>query len=143
MVAYSFQKRFILPIREGTKLQTIRALRTGRSRHACPGEMLQLYFGMRTAHCRKIVDDRLCTSVRPVAISRQRRADMIDWIEVGFDDWPGRADVACLDTFARLDGFENIEDMAHFWARAHPEPGVFRGAMIEWAPPAEAGRVAA
>ena len=50
MVAYSFNSRFEVAIREGWKTQTIRA---GRKRHARPGEMLQLFCGMRTAHCRK------------------------------------------------------------------------------------------
>lgn len=52
MVAYSFQKRFVEPIRSGRKRQTIRA---DRKRHARPGEVLQLYSGMRTnaiATCR-------------------------------------------------------------------------------------------
>ncbi|MEJ0016825.1 MAG: ASCH domain-containing protein [Acetobacteraceae bacterium] len=47
MVAYSFKRDFAAPILAGIKRQTIRA---DRRRHARPGEVLQLYTGMRTKH---------------------------------------------------------------------------------------------
>ncbi|MFK5597639.1 hypothetical protein ACFZ8E_11600 [Methylobacterium sp. HMF5984] len=56
MVAYSFKARFAAPILAGTKAQTIPAERTGRSRHARPGEQLQLFSGMRTKHCLRLGD---------------------------------------------------------------------------------------
>ncbi|MFO0729377.1 MAG: MT-A70 family methyltransferase [Nitrospiraceae bacterium] len=60
MVAYSFKSRFLPPIARGLKRQTIRA---PRSRHARPGERLQLYAGMRTRHCYKIIPDPVCLEV--------------------------------------------------------------------------------
>ena len=53
MVAYSFKKQFAYPVEKGYKLQTIRASR--KTRHARPGESIQLYTGMRTKQCRKLV----------------------------------------------------------------------------------------
>ena len=61
MVAYSFKARFVPLIREGLKTQTIRAQ---RSRHARPGELIQLFSGMRTHLCEKIVPDPVCIAER-------------------------------------------------------------------------------
>ena len=66
MVAYSFNKQFIEPIRLGIKTQTIRA--HGKRRHAQMGDALQLYSGMRTAHCVRIIEDTVCTESGPVWI---------------------------------------------------------------------------
>lgn len=76
MVAYSFKKRFVDPIRVGLssvslsfdcqpKRQTIRSI--GKRRHARPGETLQLYTAMRTKQCRKIGDAR-CMGVEGVLL---------------------------------------------------------------------------
>lgn len=65
MVAYSFQPRFVEPIQTRSKRQTIRAL---RARHARPGERLQLYYGMRTRGCYKIVPDPVCIGVDDIRI---------------------------------------------------------------------------
>ncbi len=46
MVAYSFNPRFIEPIRQGLKTQTIRSY--SEARQPRPGQLLQLYTGMRT-----------------------------------------------------------------------------------------------
>lgn len=54
MAAYNFQKRFATLIESGDKNHTIR--RIGKRRHASPGEAIQLYTGMRTKFCRKLLD---------------------------------------------------------------------------------------
>ena len=127
MVAYSFNARFEMPIREGWKTQTIRA---PRKRHARPGELLQLFCGMRTMHCRKIVEDVRCTAVSE--------------LELAFDDKGGihgvlidRVAVTDLDVFAVQDGFVDAADMAAFWRKAHPHSWQygFEGFLIEWAMP--------
>ncbi len=59
MVAYSFKQRFLDPIVSGTKTQTIRG--NGKRRHARVGDSLQLYCGMRTKACMKIIADPICT----------------------------------------------------------------------------------
>ena len=123
MVAYSFQRRFVPLIRAGVKLQTIRA---ERERHARPGERLQLFTGMRTAHCMKIMHDPVCTMVLPCRISFA--SGRIARIETG------QVPVRDLDHFAVLDGFADIDDMTHFWLERHGTKA-FQGVVIEWAMP--------
>lgn len=125
MVAYSFKKRFAAPIRAGTKRQTIRAERKGRGRHARPGEALQLYTGMRTKHCEKIVDDQACRDVQRV---------LLNWsngpLLVGINGTMlGNKATA---EFIVADGFVNEADMRAFWEAEHPGVEVFEGVLIKW-----------
>lgn len=127
MVAYSFKPRFEDAIREGWKTQTIRR---ARDRHARPGEMIQLYTGMRTAHCRKICPDVRCTEVMKILISFDGDGG-IDRIDT--DGVPVRD----LDAFALRDGFRDADDMAEFWRSEHGPVGLWHGVLIEWAAPRE------
>ena len=129
MVAYSFNARFIEPIRQGMKTQTIRA--HGLRRHARPGELLQLYSGMRTVHCQRILPDTPCLEVMQVEI--QFRLDHIAGVHV--DGIPVRD----MDAFALRDGFADAADMWAFWRDHHPAAmnEGFKGVVIEWARPAE------
>lgn len=132
MVAYSFQKRFVGAIRSGAKRQTIRA---PRAHHARPGKWLQLFTGMRTKHCVKIIPDPLCVRLSAVrlVIADGCLADLV-------------AGGRCLrpeefDDFARRDGFADAADMAGFWVTQHCPPGqrglIFNGWLIEWVPQGE------
>ena len=135
MVAYSFKKRFGPPILAGTKAQTIRAERAGRSRHARPGELVQLYTGMRTRQCRRLGEAR-CLDVTPVRLQFGRQTVAAAWV--------GRLPMATalLDVFARADGFASIEDMRRFWWAEHPPADgdtlIFEGVLIRWQPLAPA-----
>lgn len=124
MVAYSFNPRFEAAIREGWKTQTIRP---ARARHARPGEMLQLFCGMRTAHCRKIVADVRCSEVMAVRLFFDDQA-AIEAIHT--DGVPVRD----LDAFAVRDGFTDIDDMSAFWRKKHGalDGMEFHGVLIEW-----------
>jgi len=122
MVAYSFQKRFAEPIESGFKTHTIRA---ERKRHARPGEAMQLYCGMRTKHCRKIIADPVCTAVHPIQIAVSINA--IEQIKIG--DWP--LDAAQRSRLAKADGFADLEDMHQFWVQNHGQ-GVFIGVIVFW-----------
>lgn len=131
MVAYSFKRQFASAIREGLKTQTIRG---DRDRHARPGEMLQLFTGMRTVHCQKICEDVRCTDVRPIGI----RFSAIGEIEgIVVDGTP----IADLDAFATKDGFANAADMGAFWREVHGKSigqggaVLWTGVLIEWARP--------
>lgn len=129
MVAYSFNPRFIEPIRQGVKTQTIRA--NGLRRHARKGELLQLYSGMRTAHCQRILPDVVCLEVMSIEIAF--RHGEIERVRV--DGMP----CLDLDAFAIRDGFADAVDMWAFWRDHHPksiETG-FIGVVVEWARPAE------
>lgn len=122
MVAYSFKKQFLPRIEKGLKHQTIRA---NRKRHARPGERLQLYCGMRTKHCFKIIEDPVCTSVEPIKIH-------VGKTRIGFIKLNSKLlEGLDLHNLARDDGFEDLHDMWNFWAKEHGE-GVFDGVLIKW-----------
>ncbi len=128
MVAYSFQRRFAPRIVDGSKTQTIRA---DRRRHARPGEMLQLFQGMRTAGCVKLIADPICTSVDPLLMWFDR-GGAVAGIEID------RVPVEDPDAFALADGFESLSDMSGFWVMHHGLLREFRGVLIRWVPVARA-----
>lgn len=120
MVAYSFNKRFLQPIVDGTKRQTIRK---SRKRDARPGEELQLYVGMRTRYC-ELIGRATCSSVDAIELDfRDGREGVILGGEIILDD---------LDTFARRDGFEDWRDLRQFWRHAHPGVLYFNGIIVQW-----------
>ncbi|MCJ2015231.1 hypothetical protein [Methylobacterium sp. J-076] len=131
MVAYSFKKQFGPPILAGTKAQTIRAERVGRSRHARPGERVQLYTGMRTRQCRRLGESQ-CTEVLPVRFAFSKRG-AAELMQIGERYLITRAQ---MDAFAQADGFDDLEAMAGFWWAEHPpEDGnvlTFEGVLIRW-----------
>lgn len=145
MVAYSFKPFFAPQIVLRLKRQTVRS---DRPRHARPGEPVQLYQGMRTKHCRKILDrDPVCVDTLPIIIETSNLLPcFIASIEVG----------GCMlhrdeiETFASDDGFEPKhinglapgmsgktarENMGAFWRASHA-PGCFSGVVIKWSDPA-------
>tara|TARA_R110002094_G_scaffold160396_10_gene145822 strand:- start:6047 stop:6463 length:417 start_codon:yes stop_codon:yes gene_type:complete len=126
MVAYSFKKQFSPRIVAGTKIGTIRA---HRKRHAREGEALQLYQGMRTKHCAKIIPDPVCICIVNVGIMVGR--DCITNILIG-DGLDFAVDPGHHDYFARLDGFDNASDMSTFWRQEH-SVGTFEGVWVRWA----------
>lgn len=131
MVAYSFQKEFEAPILARTKKQTIRA--TGKRRHAHPGDFMQLYVGMRTQYCRKMLFDvdPVCTSVKTVSmIIRPTELPLIviDSVKLAAHE---------AYDFIRADGFDCGASMTAFWLKHHGKPfdGTklhFEGLVISW-----------
>jgi len=124
MVAYNFQARFTLLIADGRKRGTIRAHR--KSRHAQPGDAMQLYTGMRTKNCMKI-GDAVCRSSEPI---------IVDYFGLTFSS--GR-DVVCaesddsaqyLELFATQDGFDNWNEMVEWFDRTYNLP--FQGVWLTW-----------
>ena len=120
MVAYSFRPRFVEPIRTGFKRQTIRA---DRKRHACPGEELQLYTGMRTKHFR-LIARATCESITPITLSFAFRGAILVDKQKWYD----------LDNFAVLDGFLDWDDLCAFWREEHGVISEFTGVRITWRP---------
>ena len=129
MVAYSFQKQFAEPILAGSKRQTIRA--AGKRRHANPGDELQLYVGMRTKHCR-LVARAPCTGVHKVELffSKHGASELfrIDGAPIS---------LTAMASFARLDGFNDVDEMAAFWWKHHRDLAIggyieFTGKLIQW-----------
>lgn len=137
MVAYSFKACFVPQIATGLKLQTVRADRT---RHARPCEPVQLYQGMRTRHCRKIVSpDPICTAVHPIVIETHifgitqielngRKLDAEDAEAFAANDGFAPQHINAL---AFMDGTTALRNMARFW-QENNGAGVFRGVVIYW-----------
>jgi hypothetical protein len=135
MVAYSFQKLFVPMIRSGRKAHTIRADRMGRSRHARPGERLQLYTALRTVHC-QLIGTATCSAVEPV---RLQPLPVAGFVQLNSTWLTARAE---LNDFAWADGFHDWEELCAFWKRHHPGISIFSGVIIRWRDFAE-GRQAA
>lgn len=139
MVAYSFKKQFGPPILAGTKAQTIRAERTGKGRHVRPGELVQLYTGMRSKHCRRL-GEALCLEVAPVRIElpRARRVPEVMIFTPEGDLARHVLTARALTAFARADGFRDFDELHAFWAKEHPGVDTFHGVLIRWQPLAPA-----
>lgn len=143
MVAYSFKRYFAPQIEDFSKTHTIRG---HRSRHAHPGEAMQLFVGMRTRHCRKIIPDPICSAVLPIVITSSDLLDVgVAYIEI--DGTPLHRDE--IEPFAMSDGFspsrlaglapaDMIADtaratMGRFWRASHGGTH-FEGVIIKWRP---------
>lgn len=124
MVAYGFKKQFVDPITKGTKSQTIRA--NGKRRHARVGELVQLYYAMRTKQCSKILkDDPVCTLSVSITIGVGKES--INYIRVG------HGLIEDLESFAQSDGFDSLAAMHAYWLESHGV-GMFEGTLIGWEP---------
>lgn len=124
MVAYSFKTRFVEPILAGTKRQTIRAQRTGRSRHAHPGEELQLFTAMRTKQCR-LIGRVACQDVSKIKlVFYGQDAVIMHDTEI--------TTPKALDVFARSDGFKDWDMLKAFWFHEHGTVDEFIGVRILW-----------
>lgn len=127
MVAYSFQARFLDPIRLGEKRQTIRL---PRKRHARAGEAIQMFTGPRMKPLR--VGGAVCTVAHEVRLDFQRHQVLLD--DAIILDGPELDDFAIRDGFrppARID-IKPWAYMAKWWSLTHPEQPVFSGTLIGW-----------
>lgn len=132
MVAYSFNRRFVGPIRIGDKTHT---LRNARRRHAKVGETLQLYAGMRTKHCEPIAT-ATCDRFRGIYLkfSIYQSFDVFDVMEREPGVWRrvGKLrPIGDADAFARSDGFTDIDDMGRWWLETHGVTS-WEGFLIGW-----------
>lgn len=143
MVAYSFHKMFAQPILDGSKPHTLRG---PRRRHARPGEEIQLYTGMRTRHCRLIARvscDRFCGIY--LKFSEYQAFYVFDVVEQEPGSWRRRGELEPIsdpESFARSDGFANLEAMARFWWDVHGLRS-WEGFLVGWLPIGALGRAAA
>lgn len=137
MVAYSFAPQFVEPVSTLKKRQTVRG---NRKRHALPGEPVQLYAGMRTKYCRKLLTpDPICLDVRHISIGLDSRSTLlissieIEGVPLDFDE---------IEAFAVADGFGGPlaggfarRRMGQFWLSKY-EWARFDGVVIRWEPAA-------
>jgi hypothetical protein len=147
MVAYSFNTAFVPLIEAGIKRQTIRL---PRRRHARPGERIQLYQGMRTRDCRKLIPDPLCVGVDEVRIDLRpvgqagggSMREALERVMLEVNGIPLHGEAA--DAYARGDGFPGLErlgfgprhHMLAWWAGTHGCV-LFTGVAIRWEPEEE------
>jgi hypothetical protein len=128
MVAYNFQSRFAPEVETGRKRQTFRAI--GKRRHARPGEVLQLYTGMRTKGCRKLMKtDPECQEVVHVRLylkGRRAKPTLAVMQEGVFMDMPR----GHIQSFALADGFESVAGLFDFFETTHGLP--FEGVVVKW-----------
>ena len=118
MVAYNFKARFAPLVASGAKTQTIRPPRSAKSPHAHPGDVLQLYTGLRTKAAKKIVNpDPQCVLSKSVIIHRDSLF------------LPGMPQ-PIPDMFAKADGFEDFGELVAFIDNVHGLP--FHGRLIVW-----------
>ncbi len=121
MVAFNFQARFALQVESGEKRQTVRAERKDGRPPCGVGQRLQLYIGMRTKACRKLVDPNpVCRSIQAVRIT----SDGTLWID---DHYKPRQ---AAQWIAIRDGFNGWLEMRQWFADTHGLP--FRGWLISW-----------
>ena len=119
MVAYNFRPQFVEPIRTGRKHHT---MRPDRKRHAHVGEPVQLYCGMRTRNCFKILDiDPVCKRVSPIVLAPLG-------IEIA---GVTHRDPDTLNRYAWTDGFEDWRELRRFWLLTYGT-GEWEGVLIEW-----------
>lgn len=115
MVAYNFKPQFAPDVRARRKKQTIRA-----KAKAKVGDAIQLYTGMRTTSCEKLVgEDATCIAVQPVVVAE-------DYIAV--DGW--RLPSGDQMSLANADGFLSIDSFKAFFRDHYGLP--FSGWLTKW-----------
>ena len=122
MVAYSFKKQFAGIVESGEKLHTIRALR--KNGHAKPGQNLQLYYGMQTKVCRKLVPvDPVCWEVFDITIDAENQLIWINDSKLNPDqEWQ----------LIKGDGFDRMKDFWEFFKEPVEGMSLICWAEVEW-----------
>lgn len=116
MVAFNFAPEFVPLILSGEKRQTIR--QTARAKK---GDKLQLYTGLRTKNCTKLMDT-VCRAASYCAVRK-----------TGLTLGDTRLFPRDMDQFARADGFPNYEAMVAWFSTQYGD-GEFVGVVHAWTP---------
>ncbi len=84
-------------------------IRPDRKRHARPGEQVQLYTGMRTKSCHKLVDpDPICEKVVPIVIYKTSEETCL----IKLNGYILPSDQA--DYIVAIDGFKSYKEFIKF-----------------------------
>ena len=127
MSLLGFKAQFAGPVERREKRQTIRAKVNG---HVI-GRPIQLYTGLRTKACRKLVaDDPVCTSIEGIGIKPPGHG----WLGQVILDGLSLTQAQIAD-MARLDGFDDVAAFFEFFRQ--PEGDAFEGFLIRWDWPSE------
>lgn len=126
MPLLGFKNEFAQMVEEWIKRHTIRARRKD-GRDPKRGDILYCYTGLRTKHCRKLVNAR-CTAVLPIHITKNGHVILCGC----------RLNRADIYELAYADGFRHpakavvIGIFFQFFKRTHGLP--FHGLLICWGP---------
>jgi hypothetical protein len=133
MVALNFKEQFAEDVEYGNKRRSIRAPRKD-GRDPKPGDMLQLYTGMRQKGCRKLGEAK-CVRVRQVEITGTNIILEGRTLFAGYAPaYAGGMDPDHYDgDFAMVDGFHGFPDLRDWFEEQHGLP--FKGLLIEWREP--------
>jgi hypothetical protein len=116
MVAFNFMAQFAPLVAARVKCQTIR-----QTARAAAGDRIQLYTGMRTKKCRKLVyPDPACILVDYVGIRPEHLTLGNTKLHAG-----------TADDFAVRDGFEDYDDMVEWFREKYGSP-YFTGYVHVW-----------
>lgn len=116
MPALNFMQRLALMVESGVKRHTVR--RTAK-RPIKPGDRLVLFTGMRTKHCRRLMDTE-CTKIQQIALCSN-----------GLFILDGRAlSDRDADKFCQADGLTSRRELWDFVERQYGLP--FDGVVIHW-----------
>lgn len=116
MVAFNFKKDFAPKIKSGVKRSTIR-----KTRRCNVGDTMQLYTGMRTKNCEKIINDVVCVGVAHVEIKGYYG---------GYTYWGVSGKSEITEKLHEQEGFESYMDMMNFFENHYGLP--FEGWLHTW-----------
>lgn len=105
MPAYSFKLRFVAFVLDGSKLHTIRKRR--KKGFAKTGDRIFLYYGLRTAQCRKLAESS-CINTCSIAIDKNGEVYL-------FNQRLNDADAAAVEADLKNGGLPNPSDPALTW----------------------------
>lgn len=119
-------------ILDGTKNHTARKDRKGRQGHAKPGDIVYLYFGMRTKWCRKLGQAK-CTKTESIEIDTAGNIRLdgkrLSYMENSAFAW---ADGFRPEGSTAKDHVGAFTLMFRFWKATNDLP--FKGTVIYWEP---------
>lgn len=116
MPALNFMKRLAPLIESGAKRHTVRRK---AKRPIKSGDSLYLFTGMRTKHCRRLMDTE-CTHVQRIQIRSDRT------LHIGAT----RVPYIAADDFAKADGLRDFAELAVWISDNYGLP--FDGVVIHW-----------
>jgi hypothetical protein len=116
MPAYSFKEMFVHLVLNGKKTQTIRKKRKYSVK---AGDILYLYFGLRTKWCRKLKEVK-CKKVDVIQIHKSGVV-AVNGVPLNCKE---------KEKLAEADGFPNFSTMLVWWQQTHQLP--FEGNIIYW-----------
>jgi hypothetical protein len=121
---FNFKAQFVEAIASGTKLQTIRHRRKdGRQPHA--GDIAKLYTGLRTSKARLLRE-------APVVDCFPLNIDLAEMASRRIISNGIRLNIGEGNDFAKLDGFQDSQEMFRWFKKTYPGMDWFEGFCVRW-----------